>query len=150
MSIKVTSLAEQDREQWERLYRGYADFYQVPMNDEILDRVWSWIFSDQQRFFSLIAKDLQGNALGLMHYREMASPLRGTFVGFLDDLFVSPKGRGTGVVDALYDQLEKEAATQQWPLVRWITADDNYRGRAVYDRLATKTKWVTYQLDIKL
>jgi ribosomal protein S18 acetylase RimI-like enzyme len=149
MSIEVTSLSEQDRKQWEQLYRGYADFYQVPMNDEILNRVWGWVFSDQQRFFSLIAKDDQGNALGLMHYREMASPLRGAFVGFLDDLFVLPDGRGKGVVDALYDQLEKEAATQQWPLVRWITAENNYRGRAVYDRLAQKTKWVTYQLDIK-
>jgi GNAT superfamily N-acetyltransferase len=149
MSIKVTSLSEQDREQWEQLYRGYADFYQVPMNDEILNKVWGWVFSDQQRFFSLIAKDNQGNALGLMHYREMASPLRGAFVGFLDDLFVLPHGRGKGVVDALYNQLEKEAAKQQWPLVRWITAENNYRGRAVYDRLAEKTKWVTYQLDIK-
>ena len=30
--------------------------------------------------------------------------------------------------------------------VRWITADDNYRGRNVYDRLATRTMWVTYDL----
>jgi hypothetical protein len=32
--------------------------------------------------------------------------------------------------------------------VRWITAEDNYRGRGVYDKLATRTPWVTY--DIKL
>lgn len=147
MTITVSSLAIEDRAQWEQLYRAYADFYQVPMSDEILDRVWEWIFGEQ-RFFSLIAKDEQGKALGLMHYREMTSPLRGAFVGFLDDLFVSPAGRGTGVVDALYNQLEKEAAANNWPVIRWITADDNYRGRAVYDRLAQKTKWVTYQLDI--
>ena len=31
-------------------------------------------------------------------------------------------------------------------LVRWITADDNYRGRAVYDRVATRTMWITYDI----
>jgi hypothetical protein len=33
-------------------------------------------------------------------------------------------------------------------VIRWITADDNYRARAVYDRLGERTKWLTY--DIKL
>ena len=35
-----------------------------------------------------------------------------------------------------------------WTVIRWITAEDNARARKVYDRLATKTAWVTY--DIKL
>ncbi|WP_238377070.1 hypothetical protein [Neptunomonas antarctica] len=35
-----------------------------------------------------------------------------------------------------------------WPLVRWITAENNYRARSVYDKLATKTHWQTYQLAI--
>jgi hypothetical protein len=33
-------------------------------------------------------------------------------------------------------------------VIRWITADDNYRARAVYDRVATRTKWVTYDLKL--
>ena len=32
--------------------------------------------------------------------------------------------------------------------LRWITADDNYRARSLYDKIAERTKWVTY--DIKL
>jgi len=28
--------------------------------------------------------------------------------------------------------------------VRWITADDNYRAQALYDKVATRTHWVTY------
>ncbi|MEH6445576.1 MAG: GNAT family N-acetyltransferase [Oceanospirillaceae bacterium] len=148
MTISVTHLALEDRAQWEQMYRGYAAFYQVPMTDETLERVWSWIFNPQQPFYSLIAKDAQGAALGLMHFREMASPLRGALVGFLDDLFVEPAARGNGVVDALFAQLKAEADAKGWPLVRWITADDNYRGRAVYDRIAAKTKWLTYQMDV--
>ena len=33
-------------------------------------------------------------------------------------------------------------------LYAWITADNNYRGRAVYDKLATRTDWLTYEMKI--
>jgi ribosomal protein S18 acetylase RimI-like enzyme len=145
----VTDLSQHDRTHWQALYRAYAEFYQVPMNDEILDTVWGWIHDESNPFFGRIAKDEAGSALGFMHCREMASPLRGALVGFLDDLFVTPDARGQGVVDALYDSLGDLARERGWPFVRWITAEDNHRARAVYDRLAEKTGWVTYQMATK-
>jgi hypothetical protein len=30
--------------------------------------------------------------------------------------------------------------------VRWITAEDNARARRLYDRVAQKTHWVTYEI----
>lgn len=146
MAIEVSNLSVSDREKWEGLYRGYADFYQVPMTKKILDQVWSWIFDSEQPFYALIAKDANGVALGIMHYRQMASPLRGAMVGFLDDLYVLPGCRGTGIVDALFDALKVSAKQHGWPFVRWITADNNYRGRGVYDKLAERTPWITYQM----
>lgn len=146
--IVVTPLHANDREQWQRLYYDYADFYQVPMNQITLDTVWGWIFDDARAFYALIAKDHAGNAVGLMHYREMLSPLRGAAVGFLDDLYVDPVIRGQGAVDQLFAGLSAAAKKQGWPLVRWITAENNYRARAVYDKLAIKTHWQTYQLVI--
>ena len=148
MGVTVSALRADERRAWEGLYRGYAEFYKMPMNDEILGRVWSWIFDAETPFYALVARSQDGALAGFMHYREMPSPLRGREVGFLDDLFVDPNARGNGAVDALFEALSSEAAEQGWPIVRWITADDNYRARSVYDRLAKKTHWVTYQLDI--
>lgn len=148
--LSVTDMSQEDREQWKVLYRGYAEFYQVPMNDEILDTVWGWIYDGANPFFGLIAKDEAGSALGFMHCREMPSPLRGKYVGLLDDLFVAPHARGQGVVEALYDALRKLAREPGgWPFVRWITAEDNYRGRWVYDRVAEKTGWITYEMAVE-
>ncbi|MEH6576527.1 MAG: GNAT family N-acetyltransferase [Amphritea sp.] len=149
MSITVSELCPVDRMQWETLYCGYADFYNMPMQQTTLDTVWSWIFDDNNKFFALIAKTENGDAVGLMHYREMPSPLRGATVGFLDDLYVIPESRGLGVVDALFKALNESAQDKDWPFVRWITADNNYRGRAVYDKLADKTHWVTYQMPVE-
>jgi len=149
MKIVVSELSLRDRKEWEGLYYGYAEFYQVPMDQEILDTVWSWIFDKDQAFYALVAKDDSGNCLGLMHYKAMPSPLRGKLVGFLDDLFIKPEHRGKGIVDALYKALNDSALDKGWPYVRWITAENNYRGRGVYDKLSDKTHWVTYQMPIK-
>ena len=64
-----------------------------------------------------------------------------TFLYFLNH-------RGKGVVDKMLKKLSKESAKNGWPFVRWITAEDNYRSRGVYDRTAEKTKWVTYQMSV--
>jgi ribosomal protein S18 acetylase RimI-like enzyme len=69
-------------------------------------------------------------------------------VGFLDDLFIKPEYRGKGIVDALYEALNSSAADKDWPFIRWITAENNYRGRGVYDKLSDKTQWVTYQMPV--
>ncbi|HTT93911.1 MAG TPA: GNAT family N-acetyltransferase [Solirubrobacterales bacterium] len=85
--------------------------------------------------------------MGLAHVRPMPSPLRGTTTGFLDDLFIAPAARGTGAFECLVAAIRDLAVAEGWPQVRWITAADNARARAAYDRVATKTDWVTYQLD---
>ncbi len=148
--MQISSLSINDKDQWQQLYRAYADFYNVPMKDDILATVWSWIFDDQQSFYALIAKNEGGEAIGFMHFREMTSPLRGKMVGFLDDLYVTPSARGTGCVQALYDELNQFGKTKGWPLIRWITAENNYQARASYDKIADKTQWVTYEMNIDL
>jgi len=144
----VRPVAEKDFEDWKRLYQGYADFYQVEMNNQILAMVWSWIQDPQQPFYALIAISQDNQALGLMHFRAMPSPLRGAMVGFLDDLFVDPTSRGLGVADALFAELKTQAQIHDWPLMRWITADNNYPARSLYDQLSTRTGWITYQMDL--
>ena len=88
--MKVESLIRTDKEDWSKLYHGYANFYKMPMNSDILDEVWDWIFNPDIKFYAIGVKSEQGELIGFMHFREMPSPLRGILVGFLDDLFVRP------------------------------------------------------------
>ena len=37
----IREIQLKDKNQWEKLYKGYADFYKVEMNDKILQTVWS-------------------------------------------------------------------------------------------------------------
>ena len=148
MKFSVSSLEKHDRGQWEELYHKYAEFYSMPMNAEILDTLWSWIFDGENSFFALAAKTDAGEVAGIAHCREMPSPLRGAHVGFLDDLYVKPEYRGAGCVQDLYNGLDELGKSRGWPFIRWITAEDNYRGRASYDKIAQKTQWLTYQMSV--
>ena len=96
----------------------------------------------------LVAVDESGKLIGLTHYRPFVSCLKAVTNCFLDDLFVDPAARGSGAADALIEGVRKVAEENGWPVVRWITADDNYRGRGVYDKVATRTMWVTYDLTV--
>ena len=39
----IREISIKDKESWRKLYKGYADFYGSPINDKILDLVWSWL-----------------------------------------------------------------------------------------------------------
>ena len=45
---------------------GYADFYKSPINDKILDTVWSWLM-DKNHEIKGIVYEIDGNLTGLAH-----------------------------------------------------------------------------------
>lgn len=146
MSVTIDRLKDSDKADWRRLYNGYAAFYKMPMTDETAERVWGWLHDADHVQEALVARDSAGRVIGLAHFRAMPSPLRGAYAGFLDDLFVDPDVRGSGAADKLLDALNAIAAERGWPVIRWITADNNYRARGVYDRKAVRSMWITYEM----
>jgi GNAT superfamily N-acetyltransferase len=143
-AIRIVPLAARHRAAWEALYAGYADFYRVTQTPAMRATVWGWIMDPAHEVKAFVAEDASGRAVGLAHYRPFARPLSASTGGFLDDLFVDPSLRGRRVADQLIEAVAAEGSRRGWSLIRWITADDNYRGRGVYDRLATRTMWITY------
>ena len=95
----------------------------------------------------LVVVDPAGRVVGLAHVRPFARPLSATVGGFLDDLHVDASARGSGAVDALLRALQDLAVERGWSVVRWITADDNYRARGKYDQIAVRTAWITYDMQ---
>lgn len=141
-------IEEHDWEAWCRLFRSYGEFYENPISDDQLRLVWSWIHKD--RSIDAIAviddRDLAG-PIGIAHLRSWIRPLRGEIAGYLDDLFVDPAFRGTGAVDALFDAVRVLAVDRGWKIVRWTTAEDNHRAQAAYERVASRTGWITYEMS---
>ena len=141
----IREIQLKDKEQWEKLYRGYADFYKVEMNNKILQAVWNWLH-DKNHEVNGVVYEVDGNIVGLIHYRRMPSPLRGQDIGFLDDLFVDLEHRGQKIGEKLINKMKEISKSKGWNLVRCITLDDNVRAKSLYDRVSEKTNWDVYEL----
>ena len=146
-SLNIRAPVSKDRNVWGALYAAYAEFYQVPQTDEMRDLVWGWVMDPSHEVECRLAL-LDGRAVGLAHFRPFARPLAAATGGFLDDLFVAPEARGSGAAEALIRAVEAEGRARGWGVIRWITGEDNTRARALYDRVAESTRWVTYDLKL--
>ena len=142
--VTITRDVGQYRAEWNLLYAAYAEYYKVEQTQEMRDRTWGWIM--EGRITCLMALGGDGRPVGFAHLRDFLRPLSSTVAGYLDDLFVDPTQRGGGTVDALFAAAKALGRERDWSVIRWITRDDNYRARSVYDRVATRTNWVTYDL----
>ena len=82
--------------------------------------------------------------------RPAASPATWTTTDYcyLEDLFVAPSARGGGVGRALIEHVHAWAAEHGSAKVYWLTAESNTTARALYDRVATRTGMIHYQVGL--
>jgi len=147
MSIEVRPVTDGDFFAWLDLYEKYAEFYDTKLTDQKALLLWSWLTAPEHEEEGLIAVD-DGRIVGLAHFREFARPLESDRGLFLDDLYVLEEERGKGVGHTLIDAVRSRAQQRGLGVVQWITADDNSEARSVYDSVANRTSWVTYEIDL--
>ena len=141
----IRNIEFKDKENWQKLYNGYAEFYKVAMTQNILNIVWGWLIDEQHELNGLVC-EFEEKIVAFAHYRRMPSPLRGKDIGFLDDLFVTPEFRGLKIGEQIILKLKTISTDKGWGLVRWITRSDNLRAKSLYDRVSKTTNWEVYEL----
>jgi len=147
MTVSVRPVATDDRPSWERLFVAYGAFYETEFGAEVLAGVWTWLTDDTHEVNALVAVDGSGEIVGFAHYRRLADTFTAGPGWFLDDLYVDPAARGIGAATALVDAVAELAAAQGGGTLRWITAADNSTAQRLYDRIATRATWVTYERE---
>jgi GNAT superfamily N-acetyltransferase len=145
--IVVRDLETGDSEAWRRLYAGYREFYECEPSEEVLDRVWGWLQDPDHQLGGLVAL-ADGDVVGLAHHRSYVRPCEGETGLYLDDLFTDPSVRGQGVGRALIVRLTEIARERGAAKVRWVTASDNHTAQRLYDDVAARTDWLTYDLVV--
>ena len=141
----IRDLKKSDFDNWSYLYKKYADFYNAPMKAQVLDTVWNWIH-DKNHLVKGICYELEGKIVAIAHYRTMPRPLRGEYVGFLDDLFVDPNHRGNKIAQKLIMHLKSISKNNNWHGIRWITHSSNESAKKLYDKIANNTGFDLYEL----
>ena len=144
----IRAIAPADRAAWQRLLTAYGVFYETQFTDDVIAAVWKLLLESGSGVDALVAEQ-EGTVVGFAHYRSHPDTFTGGRDWFLDDLYVDPDARGAGHASALIEHLADLArAAGPAGTLRWITAADNERAQRVYDRIATKTTWVTYEKSL--
>jgi GNAT superfamily N-acetyltransferase len=135
-----------DRARLAKLVRAYIDFYQEPQPDEErLDTLLAVLAERPEVGVQFVAEkdgELHGFATVYLTYDTVAARR----VAVMNDLFVAPDDRNAGLGRALIRECHEFARASGCAVLSWITAQDNARARALYDKLATRTTWVTYEM----
>jgi ribosomal protein S18 acetylase RimI-like enzyme len=137
------------------LLRGYCDFYEATPSDDGLERMTqALIAASDQEGFLLVATEAATDpgsdaVVGFAACGWKWSSLRAARVVVLEDLFVAERARGRGHADALIEATAALARRHGAPVLTWLTAPENGRAQAVYDRVGGRSEpFLEYELEL--
>ncbi len=133
------------------LMRAYCDFYGTrPSDDALLALSRSLLEDPEHEGLQIIARDSANAAVGFATIFWTWSTTRAMRIAVMNDLYVAPAARGTGLADRLIAACAEQCAAHGARRLEWQTAPDNLRAQAVYDRVgAIKERWLDYGIDVE-
>jgi GNAT superfamily N-acetyltransferase len=147
----IALVREEDLADLLPLMRAYCDFYEVaPSDDALLSMSRALIEDPVREGVQLIARRADdGAALGFATVFWTWQTLGAARAAVMNDLFVAPDARGTGLADALIAACAERAREHGAASLVWETALDNKRARKVYDRVGGQpSRWLSYELPL--
>lgn len=143
MPVAVRSVLPNDQPAWLRLWRGYCDFYQASLRDEVTQRTWKRILDPDSAIMCVLA-EREGQVVGFAHCVVHENTWETQPVCYLEDLYVDPAVRGQGIGKALLEWLRNAMRAEGWARLYWVTHKDNTTARALYDQFAQADDFVRY------
>ena len=142
----IRAIRPSDKAPWARLFVAYGVFYETAFTQEIVDAVFDKLVGDSTEIEGIVAVN-DDVITGFALYRRLYDTFTAGPGWHLDDLFVSPDARGQGIATDLIEAVTIIARENGGGTVRWITADDNTTAQSVYDKVAVRKTWVTFEKE---
>ncbi len=149
--MRIDRVTDADLEALLPLMRAYCDFYEASPSDEsLLALSRALVAYPEREGVQLLARDDEGRAVGFATIYWTWATTRAERIGVMNDLYVAPEGRGTGLAEVLIEACRAECAARGAGKLTWQTAPDNERAMKVYDRVGgTREQWVDYWLPVE-
>ncbi|WP_010141238.1 GNAT family N-acetyltransferase [Oceanicola sp. S124] len=147
MTIDIRPLVAADRADWGALWEGYLTFYETTLPARTYDLTFARLLDPARPQWGRLAL-VDGQPMGLVHYIFHAHNWHDADVCYLQDLYAAPEARGTGMGRALIEAVRDEARAAGSSALYWMTQEGNATARQLYDRLARKTDFIKYGMDL--
>jgi len=151
MSLLIRPAAPEDFPAWKPLWDGYNAFYgrvgPTALAEEISRTTWSRFFDGYEPVRALVAEDA-GRLVGLAHFLFHRSTIQIGPTCYMQDLFTAPEARGLGVGRALIEAVAGRARLGGAQRLYWQTHETNETAMALYDKVAEKSGFVVYRIQL--
>lgn len=142
--MTIEPLSPGDHAAWLPLWRGYQSFYKVEIPPEVSEVTWQRLNDRAEPMAGALAWS-GASAVGLVHHIRHRSCWTTDDYCYLQDLFVAPEARGTGVGRQLIEYVYARAREQGLNRVYWLTHETNAEAMQLYDRIADRSGFVQYR-----
>jgi GNAT superfamily N-acetyltransferase len=147
MTVTIRRIEARDEARWRELWHGYCRFYERDLSEAITRHTWARIVEPASPVHAIVAEHPTKGVIGMANYVIHENTWTLTPVCYLEDLFVDPAQRATGVGRQLIDWLLAEMTEQRWSRLYWNTRENNYRARGLYDKYTPHSGFLRYVVN---
>ena len=142
----IRPVVPRDEPGWRHLWNAYNRFYEHEVSEAITQATWARLMElePSRPMRAIVAEAADGTLIGFADYILHASTWSIDPVCCLEDLYVDVDRRAGGVGRMLIDWLIGEMKANQWAELYWITRENNYRARALYDTYTPHSGYFRY------
>jgi GNAT superfamily N-acetyltransferase len=149
--MRIRAPRAADRARWQILWDGYNAFYgragATALPAAVTDALWDRLFDPTEPVEARLA-EVDGTVVGLAHYLFHRSTIMLGPICYLQDLFTDEAVRGHGVGRALIGAVCDQARAAGSARVYWQTHETNATARALYDRVAERSGFIVYRVQL--
>ena len=143
--MNIRPVTKNDFNEWLQLWKGYQVFYKAAISDEITKTTFDRFQDAQEPVYCLVIENEEKQLIGLVHYIFHRSTWTIENYCYLQDLFVDPKHRASGLGRKLIEAVYAEAEKNHCSRVYWLTQENNEQARMLYDRITDQTGFIQYR-----
>ena len=145
--MKTRALSKTDYPAWRPLWDQYLVFYQHQLSEEQTLLTFERLVAGESGFHAIVI-EVDDQIVGFAHCSFTSSTWAETMELYLEDLFVDPAQRGKGLGRELIESVAAFAKETGSRKLYWKTHKDNQVAQRLYDSLATKSDFVTYEKSL--
>jgi GNAT superfamily N-acetyltransferase len=144
--MQIRPLTAKDKPHWLRLFKGYNEFYAASVPPDVVEDLWQRLLrGGPGDHVGLVAVDAEDRPVGLAHILFHASSWAIAPDCYLEDLYVDPARRKSGIGRMLIAAVYAEADARGARRTYWMTQETNATARRLYDQVAKKSDFVQYR-----
>lgn len=143
-TLEIRAVGSADHADWLPLWQGYQRFYKSQIAEQTSALTWQRFLDPAEPMHAALAWQ-DGRAVALVHWIFHRSCWTTGDYCYLQDLYVDESLRGSGIGRRMIEHVYAQAQAAGASRVHWLTQEDNYAGRQLYDRIAERSGFIQYR-----